>query len=306
MIVAAGEALVDLTHLEVDGVTAYVPHPGGSPYNVAVGLGRLGVPTAFLGRIARDHFGRLLRDHLHGSGVSLDLVVDAGAERTTVAFVHDASGEPEYSFYAEGSADRMLLPEHLPELPSAAALHLGSISLVLEPTGSTLEGLLRREAGTRLISLDPNVRPGLIDDPAAYRRRLGRWMELVDVVKVSAVDLAWLTPGATLESTAAEWLEAGAALVLVTKGPEGSWAITRQTAVHADAPQVKVADTIGAGDALTAGALAHLHDHGWLSRERVASLTADQLHALLTEANAVAADTCTRRGAEPPWRQRPA
>lgn len=302
MIVVAGEALVDFTPHEVAGVTGYVAHPGGSPYNVAVGLGRLRVPTAFLGRVSSDHFGRLLRSHLANSGVSLELVSTA-EEPTTLAFVHVGADEPNYSFYAEGTADRMLRPEHVPGLPaSTALLHLGSISLVLEPTASTLEDLLRREARRRVLSLDPNVRPGLIDDPERYRSRFRDWIDLVDIVKVSAADLAWLLPDTTASQAAAVWLEAGVVLVLVTSGADGSLAFTATASASAACPQVDVVDTVGAGDAFTAGALAHLHDNGWLSRERLATLSEAELEGVLAVSNEVAAATCTRAGADPPRR----
>ncbi len=301
MIVVAGEALIDMTPEDVDGVGGFVPHPGGSPYNVAVGLGRLGAPVSFLGRVSTDRFGRMLRAHLRDSRVSLDLLA-TGDEPTTLAIVHVGTGEPEYSFYAEATADRLLLPEHLKPLPDGAPLHLGSISLLLEPAASTLEGLMRRESRQRLITLDPNVRPGLVDDAESFRRRVEGWVELVDVVKVSEADLAWLHPGTAPEDAAKAWLDAGAVLVLVTFGTEGALAMTGQGTVRSRAGKVEVADTVGAGDAFTSGALAHLHTHRLLSRETVAELGQDQLLELLGFANEIAADTCTRPGADPPWR----
>lgn len=225
MIIVAGEALVDLTPVEVNGATGYLPHPGGSPYNVAVGLGRLRVPVTFLGRVSDDPFGRLLLAHLADSEVGLDYVTVA-SEPSTLAFVHPHSGEPEYSFYAQGTADRGLLPEHLPTLAADAALHVGSISLVLEPSATTLEALVHREARRRLITLDPNIRPGLIEDPEAYRRRLAGWLHEVDVVKVSGADLDWLHPGMDPAEVAARWLRDGVALVLVTFGGDGALAVT--------------------------------------------------------------------------------
>jgi fructokinase len=301
MIVVAGESLIDLTPLAIGAETAYVPRPGGSPYNVALGLGRLGVPVSFLGRISQDRFGRLLRDHLADSGVGLDLVVD-GDEPTTLALVHLGGDEPAYAFYAEGTAERLLERGEIGALPAGASLHVGSISLVLEPGASALTALMRQESGRRLISLDPNVRPGLIPDAAAYRSRFAEWLTLVDVVKVSVADLDWLAPGTEPAAAAARWIERGAALVLVTSGATGSSAFTAGATVQAAGPTVVVADTVGAGDAFTSGALAHLHAIGALSREGVGRLSRPELLDLLTAANAVAADTCTRPGADPPRR----
>ncbi len=274
MILVAGEALIDMTPARCGAGTGYLPHPGGSPYNVAIGLGRLDVPVAFLGRISTDALGRLLRRHLEASQVSLRYLVDA-EEATTLAFVHMGDGEPEYSFYSERTADRMLLPEHLPAIPGDAAMHFGSISLALEPGASTLEGLMRRESRRRLLSLDPNVRPSLITDRDAYLRRLEGWVSLADLVKVSQADLAWLHPHQPPEAVASRWLEL----------------------------EVTVVDTVGAGDAFTSAALAWLHHQGALGRGGLEALDAAKLEVLLAYANGIAAQTCTRPGADPPRTQ---
>jgi fructokinase len=256
MILVAGEALIDMTPARCGESIGYLPHPGGSPYNVAVGVGRLEVPVAFLGRLSTDAFGHLRRDHLETSQVSLRYLVDA-EEATTLAFVHMGQGEPEYSFYSERTADRMLLPEHLPAIPAGAALHFGSISLLLEPGASTLEGL-SRESRRRLLSLDPNVRPSLITDRDAYLRRLEGWVSLTDLIKVSKADLAWLYPHQPPEAVASRWRRLGPALVLVTLGKDGSLAVGTTAQARAATPPVEVVDTVGAGDAFTSAALAHL------------------------------------------------
>lgn len=299
MIIVAGEALIDFTPASCGDDLGYVPHPGGSPLNVAVGLGRQQVPVQYLARISLDHFGRMIRDHLRDSNVDLDLVVDAD-ELSTLAFVHVTDGEPEYSFHAEGAADRLLRPEALPPLSDDAPLHLGSISLVLEPVASTFDGLMSAEAGHRVISLDPNVRPSLIKDPAGYRSRLDRWLGLVDIAKVSTADLSWLEPRSDPETIAAKWLERGPALILVTNGQDGAFALNQRGMVRSAAPKVKVADTVGAGDAFMAGALAHLYRSDMLRRDVLAGLNEESMADLLDEANQIAADTCTRAGAEPP------
>jgi len=301
VILVAGEALVDLTPVRCGDGSGYLPHPGGSPYNVAIGLGRLDVPVAFLGRLSTDTFGRLLRDHLQASQVSLAYVLDA-EEPTTLAFVHLRDDEePEYAFYTEGTAGRVLLPEHLPVIPQGAAIHFGSFSLALEPGASTLEGLMRRESRRRLLSLDPNVRPGLVADRDAYLARLEGLVRLADLVKVSKADLAWLYPGQAPEAAASRWLGFGPALVLVTLGKDGAAAFGAAAYASAATPPVTVVDTVGAGDAFTSAALAHLHRHDVLDRRGLETLDASALTALLAFANDIAAETCTRPGADPPW-----
>lgn len=301
-VVVAGDALIDLTPTRtVRGHLAYEPHPGGSCLNVAVGLGRLGVPTAFLARLSRDAFGQMLRAQLAESGVQPTYFVDTD-DLTTLAAVHLSSGQPTYSFHAEKAADRGLLPEHLSPLPANAALHLGSIALMLEPVASTLEWLLLREAGQRVVSLDPNIRPDLISDRVMYLDRFEGWMRLADIVKVSQSDLAWLYPHLGEDEVRAVWHAAGVTLVVVTQGERGAVASTPLGSVSCIAPPVTVVDTVGAGDAFMSGALAHLHERGLLSRSGLRTLDPSALSELLQSACMIAADTCTRAGADPPRR----
>jgi fructokinase len=308
-VVVAGDALVDLTPATTTrGTVAYEPHPGGSCLNVAVGLARLDVPTAFLGRLSRDAFGVLLREHLAASGVDDGWCLETD-DLSTLAFVHlSADGQATYSFHAESAADRGLRSEHLGELPAGgslpprAALHLGSIALVFEPVASTLEGVLRRETRSRLISLDPNIRPALIADRDAYLRRFATWTAGVDIVKVSTEDLAWLYPGVPEDDVVADWLAEDVSLVLITHGAAGARAATASASVRVLAPETRVVDTVGAGDAFTSGALAFLHESHALDRAAVQALDAASLERLLHFACRIAADTCTRRGADPPRR----
>jgi fructokinase len=279
-----------------------VPHPGGSCLNIAVGLGRLGVPTAFLARLSSDAFGQMLRNHLVASDVQPGYFVDTD-DLTTLAAVHLRDGQATYSFHAVGAADRGLLPEHLRPLPAGSALHLGSIALMLEPVASTPERLLRQEAGHRAVSLDPNVRPSLIQNREAYLHRFEGWVQLVDIVKLSAEDLSWLYPDRSEKKVVAEWHTAGIPLVIVTHGEDGASASTPWAAARVPAPSVAVVDTVGAGDAFMSGALAHLYQRRLLARVALRSLDAAGLTDLLETACLVAADTCTRAGAEPPRRR---
>ncbi len=301
MLIVAGEALIDMTPIAHNGGTAFIPHPGGSPYNVAMGAGRLETPVRFLGRISRDAFGQLLKRHLAASQVSLDYVKE-GDQLTTLALVTPSESGEFFSFYCDNTADRLLMPEDLPStLPSGAALHFGSFSLILEPGASTLELLMRREARRRLISLDPNVRPFLIPSRDAYIERLMGWLEQADLVKVSQADLEWLYPGENLETIALEWKNHGPVLVIVTQGGQGAFAVTNQAIIRVPAPRVSVVDTVGAGDAFMSGVLSWLWRSGAWSRAALESLGTEQITSLLGFAARVAAITCTRAGANPPW-----
>jgi len=302
-VVVAGDALIDLTPTTtVRGQLAYEPHPGGSCLNVAVGLGRLGVPTVFLARLSSDAFGQMLRDHLADSGVHPGYFVDTD-DLTTLAAVHLRDGQATYSFHAQDAADRGLLPEHLTALPPGAALHLGSIALMLEPVASTLEWLLRREAGRRVVSLDPNIRPGLISDRVAYLDRFEGWMRLIDILKVSRADLAWLYPRLSEDGAISLWHAAGIPLVVVTHGEHGAVASTPLGSATVEAPKVPVVDTVGAGDAFMSGALAHLHERGLLNHDALRSLDTEGIEQMLQDACRIASHTCTRAGADPPRRR---
>ena len=304
MIVVCGEALIDLVPVTHGGEPAYVPRAGGSSFNVAMGLGRLGAAVGFLGRLSTDPFGRMLRARLLADGVDCRFI-GQGDEPSTLAIVHlDASAEPVYAFHGEGTADRLLRVEDLPAtLPDeVSALHFGSISMVREPGASAFEALMRREHGQRALSLDPNVRPSLVGERSAYVARLESWVALADLVKVSQADLACLYPAAAPAAVATDWLGRGPGLVVVTRGHGGAFALTAGSRVEVPGTPVRVSDTIGAGDAFTSGLLAWLDEAGRLEQARLREIPADVLRRGLAFANRAAAITCTRAGAQPPTR----
>jgi fructokinase len=304
MIVVCGEALIDLVPVARGEEPTYVARAGGSSFNVAMGLGRLGAPVGFLGRLSTDPFGQMLRRRLLADGVDCRFVGE-GDEPSTLAIVHlEAGAEPVYAFHGEGTADRLVRVEDLPaELPpQVTALHFGSISMVREPGASAFEALMRRERGRRVLTLDPNVRPSLVGERSAYVARLESWVALADLVKVSQADLAWLYPAAAPDAVAADWLSRGPGLVVVTRGHGGAFALTAGGRVDVKGTPVPVSDTIGAGDAFTSGLLAWLDETGWLERTQLREIPADVLRRGLAFANRAAAITCTRAGAQPPTR----
>jgi fructokinase len=298
-VIVAGEALIDLAPR--DGLL--LPLLGGSPYNVAIGLGRLGIATSYLGGLSSDGFGQRLAEQLTVDGVELHLApVISGP--TTLAVVHlDDDGRARYGFYLDGTSAAGLQEDDLPDLPPDAALHVsfGAITLDTDPAGTTLRSLLEAERGRRVLSLDPNVRPSVITDLQTYATRLDELVRGIDLVKVSDEDLATLRPERDPREVAERWATSGPALVVVTRGPEGAVALT-SGGLHVVVPgrAVELVDTVGAGDAFTSGLLAWLDARQLLQRQALEQLSASDLESALEHAVRVAAITCTRAGADPP------
>ena len=317
MITVAGEALIDLVD---EGGGRYRAHPGGSAANVSVGLARLGVPCSLLARVSTDVLGGQLAAHLAGNGVSLRDVVRA-AEPTTLALASlDEAGQAAYSFYFQGTADWQWRRDELPGAlaPDVTALHAGSLGLALAPGAQVLEDLLSAERARAqvTISIDPNVRPALAADRADEVARVERQIRLAHIVKASDEDTGWLYPGLGCESVARAWQRLGPALVVITLGPRGAYALGPDgTEVRRSAPPVVVADTVGAGDAFSAGLLDALWRRSLLGptgglpgaaglggAAGLSRIGAREVAEVVDWAVLVAAVTCERPGADPPTR----
>ena len=297
-ILVGGEALFDLV---VRGDEAIEAHPGGGPFNTARTIGRLDQSVSYLGRLSMDRFGRRLEDMLREDGVDLGCVVHTNDPTTLALAEVDHEGVARYRFYERAtSAPGLTTEAALATLPeNVRFLHVGTLGLALEPIATALEAVVERVAGDALVAVDPNVRPGVIHDPTAYRARLRRVLGHAHVVKVSEEDLEWLEPGLPPVDAMRTLLEQGPTLGLLTRGPSGALVVTRTAEVAVPAPRAKVVDTIGAGDAFGGGFLAWWHERG-LTREDLGTID------LAVEATAfaclVAARTCSRPGASPPYR----
>jgi fructokinase len=297
MIVVAGESLVDMVP---SGPAAFAAHCGGGPFNTARALARLDRRVGLLGCISEDALGRRLREALDADRVSLDLVVETSLP-TTLAFASLSNdGSASYRFYTEGtSAPALTAPQALGVLPAGIeALHVGSLGLVLEPSADAVMAVTSTAARRgALVMFDPNIRPTLIDDRAAYLERFERVATSADVVKASVEDLAWVAAGDPPEAVARRLLALGARVVVVTRGAEGAVAFSGAETVAVAAPPVRVVDTIGAGDAFSAGFLAWWVGSG-LGAEELADIAAVSEAARF--GCLVASRTCERAGADPP------
>jgi fructokinase len=304
VLVCVGELLIDFLPLGGQGgAMSFRACPGGAPLNVAVGLARLGQQVGFLGKVSTDVFGRTLRRYLVDEGVDTRFLLDADAP-TTLAFVAMLEGEPSFAFYGDLAADTLLRAEEVSgALGQVSALHFGGISLLRGTTPAAVERLVSQLTGRALLSFDPNIRPGIVRNAAAYRARLERLFGRADLVKVSAADLAWFSPGVPPVEAAASLLDYGPAAVALTRGPCGAVLLRKDGQWTAPGFQVQVVDTVGAGDAFAAGLLAALAERGVVSRPGLQTLDGGEVVAVLRFASAVAALTCARAGANPPRRK---
>lgn len=305
MYLVCGEALFDV-FIQNDGgrsnELAFKAIAGGSPFNVALGLRRMGADSALFTGISSDSLGQRLRQVLDEEGVS-DAYLIASDAPTTLAMVGlDATGSPHYSFRGEGCADRLLLAEHLPALTAQIrGLHLGSFSLVVEPVAETLLTLVQREYDRRLISLDPNVRLGPAPDIARWRERVETFARYAHLIKVSEEDLQLLYPERDPQEVAASWRNERCQLVFLTHGSQGASVHSRHGHWSAPALAVHTRDTVGAGDTFQAALLSYLARHQLDSPEALATLSREQIEAMLHLAIEAAALTCARVGPDLPY-----
>ncbi|MCO5732579.1 carbohydrate kinase [Rhizobium sp. SSA_523] len=302
MILCCGEALIDMLPRETTrGENGFAPYAGGAIFNTAIALGRLGQPTGFFTGLSDDMMGDILRQTLKDSHVDARFCA-ISSRPTTIAFVKLVDGQATYAFYDEGTAGRMLSREDLPELGSEIeAMHFGAISLIPEPCGETYETLMAREYTRRVISFDPNIRPGFIKDKAKHHARVARMAAMSDIIKFSDEDLEWFGMEGDHDTLANYWLGQGAKLVVITRGAEGAIGYSQAEKVVVPSERVTVVDTVGAGDTFDAGILASLKRQNLLTKEQVANLSDQAIRDALTLGAKAAAVTVSRAGANPPF-----
>ncbi|MFL4557135.1 carbohydrate kinase family protein [Yersinia kristensenii] len=291
-IICYGESLIDFTH---DG-QAFIPHPGGSPYNVAVALGRLGTPVDYCTQLSTDMFGNMLLRHLQLNHVGTATISRNPAPSTLAFVLTHPNTEPEYAFYSRQAADVIIQSEDLPAPIDATLHHFGSISLMQEPCGTTWENYLTQLNG--FISFDPNIRPSLIPDRQVYLDRFNRITDQIQLLRLSLSDLQWLAPDEAVEHFVSRMFAKGILMVAITSGSDGAWVYTKKLNKYQPITSVEVADTIGAGDTFTAGLLSVLVEG--IEGKTLEKLDDNIVSQALKTGSIAAALNCCNKGANPP------
>jgi len=303
MLLSCGDALIDFVPTKsAEGREAVMPAVGGSCLNVAIGMARLGAPTGFVGGISTDLFGRMIADHASASHVALDLATRSD-HQTTLAFVRIVAGESHYAFYDAETATRSWTYRR-GTIPFAdvEAVHVGSTTLVNDQGAAETKALIADARASSTISFDPNCRPNLVKDKPAYLARMAEFAGSADLIKMSDVDFAYLYGEEPYQQRASALLGQGTSLIVITRGNNGAIAWHAAAGqIEVAAPQVVVADTIGAGDSFQAALLFALHKQGCIARQPLKDIGAEELRRALSFAANCAGLTCTRPSADPPW-----
>ena len=292
-----GEVLIDLIPV-APGSTNRAPHVGGGPANTAKALARLGHDVYFIDGISTDAYGEMSRDELLGDEVRLDLAKTSELSTALAIVSLDNNGSASYEFKLDETAtfdfDLNWLPD--PSRYQPNVLHIGTLVTVIQPGADVLYDWALQVAEFAPIVFDPNIRPAVMSDRDLYEAAVEKWAAISSVIKVSDDDVAWLFPDQSLDDVAERWVRDGAALVVITRGSQGLIGFTADGAVEVPGVKVEVADTVGAGDTVGAIIVEAMVEKG------IMALTGDVLQDVLHRAAKAAAITCSRPGANPPYK----
>lgn len=301
-VLCAGEVLYDFISTTVGaglaGSTLFEKKPGGSPFNIAVGMARLGLPTAFLVKVGADEFGNALQKLMLSENISPKFIVTGTGQNTTLAMAAlDKAGKPEFRFYRDHAADVSLTPDEVNEIsPEEIGLfQFGSIALVDEPAATTYMETFKtvKKLGITT-SLDPNIRPLYVDGNEAYAKRIRSLLDKVDILKMSDDDLFWLSGKRSIDEAVNELPLNKSGVVVITEGAHGATAFYKKERFRLAGFPVTVAETTGCGDSFMAGFIAKFMS---ATSGNIEELTPDIIKDSMRYANACAAIVATRFGA---------
>jgi len=296
-----GEILIDFTPagLSPAGNVMFERNPGGGPANLLAAVARLGGKGAFIGKVGNDQFGEYLKNVLVENGIEASGLRFSKSVNTTLAFVHlDEKGERSFSFYRNPGADLMLDERDLDFklIENSKILHFSSLSLSDEPARSATKSAIEyAKKHNKIISFDPNWRPPLWKSEAEAKKQMKYGVENTDILKISEVEMEFITGERDLDIGSKILYETGVKLVVVTLGSQGCYYRSKAGTGRLPAYKTKVVDTTGAGDAFLGGLLYNISKMD----VRPDQLTKEQLEKIIDFSNAVGALCVTKRGGMP-------
>ena len=300
MILCSGENLIDFVPVSTN-TEIFKACVGGSPLNTAIGLGAMNAPVYFFSRISNDFFGRKIISFLKKNNVKTNLIQKT-SDKTTLGFVSNRN-KPEFSFYANQTADRNLSHYDFKKsiLKKIVLAHFSSISLVLKPGSETYFKIIKNLKKTSLISIDPNIRSSLIENKNNYLTRFKQFLKLADIIKLSDEDFNYLSNNNNPDKVIPNWIQKNnISFVILTLGEKGSILYTKKLRIFIKSYKVKVADTVGAGDIFQAAVINYLYKSKNLSNDQLLNLKKSDWEKCLKFASKAAAINCTKEGCYPP------
>ncbi|MGE4454611.1 MAG: carbohydrate kinase [Sphaerochaeta sp.] len=311
MIGVIGEALIDF--IAKGTIGSFVPYDsvvGGCALNTAVATSRQGSPVSYMGKLSADVFGQRMLNHLIESEVLFDPSLCAAPQPSLLAMANlDEEGKASYSFYTKGTSVVSLEKEELlgalREHTDMKVVHIGSISLALDPLSDAILSALEAYEPKPVVFLDPNVRPSIMSDMPSFRQTMERAMKLASIVKISDEDLLLLYDGKNVKNLARSLAKEHSLHVILTLGKQGSiWFTPDGESASMGIIDLPVIDTVGAGDTFSGGLLSYLYERDCFGKDgevpRLEELSLDLIKDALTWATASSAITCSRRGCDPP------
>ena len=284
-----GDAVIDLLPF---GDMNYQACAGGAPANVAIGVSKLGLPAAFIGRVGNDPFGHFMEKTFREYNVDCQSLEKDDHHRTSTVVVDlGHNGERSFTFLVSPSADQFLSEQAIPSF-NQDILHFCSLALVGHTCRKTLKTAIENlTAKNGLISFDVNLREQMWENKDEMRTTITQFCHDADILKLSDEELFWLT-----ESN--DWHIAlnklqqhyNAPLKLVTKGKDGSIVLWQDKIFSFDSYHVNSVDTTGAGDAFVSGLLSSIASSG-MPEDKL------MLESMMTIASACGALATTKKGA---------
>lgn len=300
-IVALGEVLIDFTNngYSASGMRLFEQNPGGAPANMLTAATKLGLSTAFIGKVGTDMHGQFLKEVLEQQGIDTKGMILDPNFFTTLAFVElKENGERVFSFARKPGADTMLTKEDLNQdlLTNTKVFHFGSLSLTNDPSKTATYEAIRiaKDAGA-IISYDPNYRAPLWENEKVAIEMMREPIPYVDIMKISDEETELLTGQVDPEAAAEILISQGVKVVVVTLGEKGALVRIKDGSHIVAGFKSQVVDTTGAGDSFWGSFVQQVLE----MKKAVDALTLDELSKCVTYANAVASICVSKRGAIP-------